>query len=114
MMWWKFRRHRLAVVSGLIILLMYASILVSELIAPYNQQTRNTDFIYAPPQMVHLFHDGDFVGPFVYGLDYRLDLRTLKREYTPNPANVQRLRFFCSGVAAFRTLRVISTALSGA
>ena len=97
MMWWRLKRHRLAVVSGAILAVFYFSILITEFLAPYELQTRNTDFIYAPPQMVHLFHDGDFVGPFVYGLDYRLDLRTLKREYTPNTANVQRLRFFCTG-----------------
>ena len=42
-------------------------ILICEFLAPYNLHTRNVDFIYAPPQAVHLFHDGQFVGPFVYG-----------------------------------------------
>ncbi|MFN7194465.1 MAG: ABC transporter permease [Rhodospirillales bacterium] len=97
LMWWKLKRHRLAVWSGVFLLLMYASILVSEMIAPYASGTRNTDFIYAPPQAVHLFHDGKFVGPFVYGLDYSLDLDTLKRNYAPNPEKVQPLRFFCRG-----------------
>ena len=97
MMWWKFRRHRMAVISGFIILLMYASILISEMIAPYSLHTRNTSFIYAPPQSISLFHDGSFVGPFVYGLDYRLDMDTLKREYTPNPEKIHKLRFFCLG-----------------
>jgi peptide/nickel transport system permease protein len=97
MMWWKFRRHRMAVISGFIILLMYASILISEMIAPYSLHTRNTSFIYAPPQSINLFHDGSFVGPFVYGLDYRLDMDTLKREYTPNPEKIHKLRFFCLG-----------------
>ena len=99
MMWWRLRRHRLAVISGAILALFYASILITEFLAPYELQTRNTDFIYAPPQAVHLFHDGSFVGPFVYGLDYKLDLRTLKRDYTPNPAKVQPLRFLCRGEA---------------
>ena len=99
LMWWKLKRHRLAVWSGVFLALMYASILVSELIAPYGSGTRNTDFIYAPPQAVHLFHDGKFVGPFVYGLDYSLDLDTLKRDYAPNPEKVQPLRFFCRGDA---------------
>lgn len=97
MMWWKFRRHRLAVVSGVVLLLMYASILISELIAPYSLHTRHTDFIFAPPQAVRLFHEGRFVGPFVYGLDYRLDMETLKREYTPNRDKVHPIRFFCRG-----------------
>ncbi len=97
MMWWKLRRHRLAVVSGFILLAMYASILVSEVLAPYNLQTRHTDFIYAPPQVVHFFHEGRFVGPYVNGMVYSLDMDTLRRNYTPDPANVQPLRFFCHG-----------------
>jgi peptide/nickel transport system permease protein len=97
MMWWRFRRHRVAVLSGAILLLLYASILVSELLAPYNLHSRNVDFIFAPPQRLHLFHEGRFVGPFVYGFDYHLNLDNLKREYDPNPSKVQPLRFFCHG-----------------
>jgi peptide/nickel transport system permease protein len=59
--------------------------------------SRNTEFIYAPPQTIHFFHDGAFVGPFVYGLDYRLNMETLKREYTPNPDKIQHVRFLCLG-----------------
>ena len=97
MMWWKLKRHRLAVVSGLFLLLLYASVLISEMIAPYALTSRHTDHIYAPPQTVKLFRDGRFVGPYVLGYDYELDLRTLKRVYTANPDKVQPLRFFCSG-----------------
>jgi peptide/nickel transport system permease protein len=95
LMWWKLKRHKLAVWSGVFLLVMYASILISEMIAPYAIGTRNTDFIYAPPQAVHLWHEGRFVGPFVYGLDYSLDMDTLKRNYVPNPEKVQPIRFFC-------------------
>jgi peptide/nickel transport system permease protein len=97
MMWWKLKRHRLAVASGVVLLVLYASILIAEFLAPYSLHTRNTDFIYAPPQGVHLFHDGRFVGPFVYGFNYKLDLDTLKREYTDDTSKTYRLRFFCTG-----------------
>ena len=97
LMWWKLKRHKLALWSGVLLVFMYVSILFSEMIAPYGVGTRNIDHIYAPPQAVHLFHEGRFVGPFVYGFDYKLDLDTLKREYTPDPTKVQPLRFFCKG-----------------
>ena len=96
-MWWKFRRHRIAVIAGAILLAFYASILVSEILAPYNLHTRDTKHIYAPPQAIHLFHEGSFVGPFVYGYNMRLDMATLKREYTDDPSKVHRVRFFCLG-----------------
>ena len=97
MMWIRFKRHRLAVWSGLLLGAVYLSILVSEFIAPYNMHSRHTDHIYAPPQQVRLFHEGALVGPFTYGLDYRLNMENLKREYADNPARPDRLRFFCLG-----------------
>ncbi len=97
MMWWRFRRHRLAVVAGAVLLLLYSTILASEFLAPYYLHSRNVDFIFAPPQRLHLFHAGRFVGPFVYGFDYHLNLDNLKREYTPDPSKIQPLRFFCHG-----------------
>ncbi|MSO65102.1 MAG: ABC transporter permease, partial [Alphaproteobacteria bacterium] len=97
MMWWKFRRHRLAVISGVILGVLCASILISEFLAPYELSTRHGGHIFAPPQSLHLFHDGEFVGPFVYGYDFKLNRQNLKREYTVNTSKVQRLRFFCSG-----------------
>ena len=97
LIWWKLKRHKLAVWCGFILLLMYGSTLISEWIAPYHYSTRNTDNIYSPPQRIHLFHEGEFIGPFVYGNDYKLNLQNLRREYTPNTNKVNPLRFFCRG-----------------
>jgi peptide/nickel transport system permease protein len=97
MMWWKLRRHRIAVLSGVILLIMYISIIFSEVLAPYGLDTRNTDFIYAPPQRVRIFHDGHLVAPFVFGYDYRLDMNTLERVYTSDPNKREPIRFFCRG-----------------
>lgn len=97
MMWWKLRRHRVAVLAGAILAAMYFGITICEFLAPYGVDTRNTDFIYAPPQPVHIFYRGRFVAPYVYGYDYRLDMRRLQRIYTPDPNKRQTLRFFCNG-----------------
>ena len=97
LMWWKFKKHHLAVVSAAILLLFYAAIIVVEFLAPYAAHTRNAKFIYAPPQSVHLFNEGRFIGPHVLGYNYRLDMDTLKRVYEPDPTKPQPLRFFCRG-----------------
>ncbi len=97
LMWFKLKRHRLAVISGAILAAFYASILISEFLAPYNLHSRNSGFIYAPPQAIHLFDEGRFVGPFVYGFSYRLNMENLRREYAPDPAKIQPIRFFCRG-----------------
>ena len=46
---------------------------------------------------MHLFHEGEFIGPFVYGYTYKLNMENLKREYAPDPDRIERLRFFCCG-----------------
>jgi peptide/nickel transport system permease protein len=99
LVWWKFSRHKVAVFCLLFLLVLYASIFISEFLAPYDLHSRHTDNIYSPPQAVHLFHEGEFIGPFVYGLDYNLNMETLKREYRANPEKVDRIRFFCRGDA---------------
>ncbi|MGX9179346.1 ABC transporter permease [Mesorhizobium sp. BHbdii] len=97
LMWWKFRKHRLAVISGVFLAALYFGILICEFLAPYDLHTRNMDYIYSPPQRVHLFHNGQFVGPFVYGRQMTLDMETLKRNYIEKQDDVQRIRFFCKG-----------------
>jgi peptide/nickel transport system permease protein len=96
-MWWKFRRHRLAVVSLLILTFFYLLVAFCEIIAPYNLHSRDTSHIYAPPQVLRLFDDGAFVGPHVNGYAYELDMTTLRRVYTPDPEMVQPIRYFCLG-----------------
>ncbi|MDQ0314729.1 ABC transporter permease [Amorphus orientalis] len=95
--WWRFRKHKLAVWSGVILILFYLCVPFAEVIAPYQANTRDNDHLYAPPQMPHLFHEGRFVGPFVYGYEAEVNLDTLEWEYTPDPSKVQPIRFFCLG-----------------
>jgi len=95
LMFWKFKRHRMAYYSGIFLASLYFMILFCEFLAPYNLHERNVDFIHSPPQRVHLFNDGKFVGPFVYGRDRTLDMDALKRVYTDNHDKVYPIRFLC-------------------
>ncbi|WP_310353561.1 ABC transporter permease [Methylobacterium sp. BE186] len=93
----RFLRHRLAVASALVLAALYASVPFVEWLAPYGQARRNGDFIHAPPQGLHLFHDGRFVGPFVYPYRAELDLQTFRRDYRSDRSRPQPLRFLCRG-----------------
>ncbi|SEG81126.1 ABC transporter permease [Marinobacterium lutimaris] len=95
LMWWGFKRHKLALFCGVLLVAMYLSILIAEVLAPYALKTRHTDYIYSPPQPVHLFHEGEFVGPFVYGWQQTLNMDKLIREYSENTSKVYPLSFFC-------------------
>ncbi|MTH98956.1 ABC transporter permease [Roseibium sp. RKSG952] len=96
-MWWKFRRHKLALWSGVVLILFYLCVPFAEVIAPYTPNTRDSQHLYAPPQPVHLFHEGKFVGPFVYGMTSEIDMTNLKWVFTPDRTKVEPIRFFCQG-----------------
>lgn len=96
-MWWKFRRHKVALWSGIILILFYLNVPFAELIAPYTANERSNDHLYAPPQTVHFFHEGAFVGPFVYGMSSTVDLETVKWVFEEDRTKVYPIRFFCTG-----------------
>lgn len=97
LMWWKFKRHKLAVVSALILAIMYLTIPFTEFIAPYDVSSRHADFIHAPPQGIHLFHEGEFVGPHTKRYTMTVDLASFRRIYVSEDGQIDRLRFFCRG-----------------
>ncbi|MES0808043.1 ABC transporter permease [Roseibium sp. SCPC15] len=96
-MWWKFKRHKVAVWSGVILILFYLCVPFAEQIAPYTANQRDSLHLYAPPQPVHFFHEGQFVGPFVYGMNSEIDMETLQWVFKNDPNKVQKIRFFCRG-----------------
>ena len=97
MMWWKLKRHHIAVAAGVLLLVIYGTILISEFLAPYNLHSRHVDSIYAPPQAVQLFHDGALRAPFVYGFKYELDMDNLQRVYVRDESRIHTIRWFCLG-----------------
>lgn len=99
LMFEKFLRHRIAVASAIVLALLYAIVPTVEWLAPYEQGRRNGDFIHAPPQGVHLFHDGRFIGPFVYPYTARFDYETFRRGYVSDRSVPRPLRFLCRGDA---------------
>ncbi|MGY2046764.1 ABC transporter permease [Methylobacterium sp. JK268] len=97
--WWKFRKHRVAVAAGLVLVLFYALIPFVEVLAPYDPAKRHGDFLYAPPQPVHLFHEGRLVGPYTHPYTFHFDVERFHRTYTVDHTRVQPLRFLCRGDA---------------
>ncbi|MDD9987786.1 MAG: ABC transporter permease [Spirochaetaceae bacterium] len=97
LMWWKFRRHRLAIVSGAVLLVLYILAGFCEFIAPYDLTERHRRYVYTPPQRIRLFHDGRITRPFVYGLERSVDPETLRKSYSENRSEVYPLRFLIRG-----------------
>jgi peptide/nickel transport system permease protein len=96
--WWKFRKHRLAVVSTIVVLLFYLTAVFCEFLAPYPLEARDSKYALAPPQRVRFFgEDGFHLRPFVYGRDKRSDPETWRITFVENTEEVHPIRFFVHG-----------------
>ncbi len=104
LVWWKFRKHRLAMASLIGLGFMYLLALFCEFIAPYPPDFRNSDYINAPPQWVRFVseQDGFSLRPFVLGYTRALDLQTFQRTYVPNPDEKHSIHFFVKGQRPYR------------
>ncbi len=96
----RFRRNRLAVAGGCILLVMYLLSLFAGFVAPYGVRTTHDKFALAPPHGIHLRDAaGNFVWPpVVYGLESAVDKATFRKTFTRVPEETYPLRFFGKGV----------------
>ncbi len=94
----KFAKHRLAVWSGLVVLVLYMSALFCEFLSPYALEDQHIDYIYAPPQRLHwVGPDGLHLIPFVYGIKGMRHPETLRKVYAEDQQQIYPLRFFARG-----------------
>ncbi|MFM8991382.1 MAG: ABC transporter permease [Alphaproteobacteria bacterium] len=94
--WWRFRKHKLAVASGIVVVLFYLMALLGDFLAVTEPHATDASRSYIPPQAIHLFDDGAF-RPHVYALKGKRDMRTFKLVYAPDPSDKRYLRLFAPG-----------------
>ncbi len=97
LIWWRFRRHKLAVISGVVVVLFYMMAVLADFLAYANPFDTQASRSYIPPQPIHwLDEDGGF-RPHVFALTGRRDLKTFKLIYVPDPNEKRYLTFFARG-----------------
>jgi len=97
LIWRKFRRHKLGLICGIFLLVCYLVLPVAGFIAPYTANERSADYLYHPPQEINLWHDGAFIGPYVYPTTAVADLENYRWRYTVDTTRPMPLQFFCEG-----------------
>ncbi len=97
LIWRKFKTHKLGLVSGIFLLICYLLLPFVGFIAPYTPNERYPDHLFAPPQSVEWFHEGEFLGPFVYPVESEADLETFQWKFVADTSNPVQLEFFCQG-----------------
>ncbi len=97
LVWRKFKRHKLGLISGIFLFFSYLMLPVAGFIAPYTPNERNADYLYAPPQGISLWHEGQFVGPHVNPTEAIADLERYIWTYETDESVAMPLEFFCEG-----------------
>jgi peptide/nickel transport system permease protein len=98
LMYWKFRKHRLAVVSFFVLVVFYLTAAFCEFVAPYDPEAFSTRFTAAPPTRVRLFDsNGTFRGPFIYGTTRSRDPETLRPLFVEDTALIYPIGLFVRG-----------------
>ncbi len=98
LMWWRFRKHRLALAGGGVLVVLYAAAFFADFVSPHDPATYNREYAYAPPTRIHfLAEDGFHLRPFVYAITARTDPANLSRTYAEDRSERVPIRFFVRG-----------------
>jgi peptide/nickel transport system permease protein len=96
LMWWRFRKHRLAMASAIVIVGFYLVVLGADFLAYADPNASEAQRSLMPPQPIYFF-DGWRFAPHVYAVKGRRDPRTFKRVYQADPTQKIPIRFFARG-----------------
>jgi len=93
----KFKKHKLAMVSLWVLGFLYFVALFGNFIAPYNLVAYNSKIVNAPPTKIHMFHEGKYIGPFVYGIKMERDPVSKRKMYIENKDEIYKIKWFTHG-----------------
>ncbi len=109
LVWWRFRRHHLAMASAGLLIFLYLIVLVPDFFSAQDPERTDARQAFIPVQMVHLFDDGS-LSPWVPAIAGKRNPTTLRMEWTTDPQKKVPVRFFGTGYR-WRVLGLFETNL---
>ncbi|MBC7812774.1 MAG: ABC transporter permease [Burkholderiales bacterium] len=101
LIWLRFKRHRVALLSAAFIIPLYVATLFVEFLAPFSPDVTNSIYVYAPPQTLHLFQTtaGGVVrfAPYVNGYRSEVDTEAMRRIFIVDESVRVPIRLFVRG-----------------
>jgi peptide/nickel transport system permease protein len=114
LIWWKFRKHRLAMLGGIVTIMIYMVAIFAEFLAPFAPNEYASNYTYAPPQTLHLFDRTDSGGwqlrPYVNGYTVEIDYNAGRRNFIVDPEVKHPVGFFVKG-SSYELLGLFETNL---
>jgi peptide/nickel transport system permease protein len=99
LIWWRFKKHRVALVCGILLAVFYVIAVFAEFVAPYDPLQVNGKYkLVQPTRLTFIDPDGAFVPwPGVNLLIASRDPETLRITYVPDTSTWYPLQFFVHG-----------------
>jgi peptide/nickel transport system permease protein len=97
LVWWKFRKHKIALFSGVVLILIYLVAIFADFLAPFDPSLTNSLYLYAPPQTLQFSIEQGHFGAYVNGYTSKVDLVALRREFVVDPTVKIPVNFFVHG-----------------
>ena len=97
LMWWRFRKHKLALTAAVVIALFYGVVIFADFLAYADPHATEAFRSLISPQPVYLIDKSGRFAPFVYAMVGSRDPITMKRVYVPDPEQRVYLRLFAPG-----------------
>ena len=107
LMWWRFRKHKVAVASAFVVVGFYLAVLGADFLAYSDPNASEAQRSLMPPQRVYWFDGGRF-RPYVHAVKGARDLQSFRRVYRTDPGEKIPIRFFAQGFE-YRFLGVVPT-----
>jgi peptide/nickel transport system permease protein len=98
LMWWRFRKHHLAMAAGIVVVGFYLVAIFADFLATTDPELSDARRSLMPPQRVHWF-DGWRLRPHVYAVKGARDPKTFKRVYQVDPTQKVPVAVFARGFA---------------
>src|SRR5262245_7548488 len=105
LVWWRFRKHRLAMASAVVLLGLYAVVLCPDFFGTQDPEQTDARLAFIPVQRVRLF-DGWRPSPWAPGVVGKRNPTTLRMEWAVDPTKKVRVGFFVRGYP-YRILGVL-------
>jgi peptide/nickel transport system permease protein len=93
LVWWKFRKHKVAMVCAIIVILLYLVVIFADFLALFDPDKTNSVMLYAPPQTLAV----DSQGFYVYGYTSKIDPVALRRTFEVDSNKRVPLALFVHG-----------------
>jgi peptide/nickel transport system permease protein len=100
LIWWRFRKHKLANISLVILIIVYGVGLFAEFFAPYDANFYNADYVFVPPQRIRFFDNAGGklkFAPYVYDFTTAIDPVSYRRTAVMNKEKKIPVAFFVRG-----------------